>query len=239
MPKSKTPKNTKSGKSTKPRSSKRKKNNKSGKEVVPEQIISKKIIEEVVEEVAEEVVEKVVKNAKNTTANEDDKINVEFTNIVDGMKTLIQDVRGILKSSKLLQVRVIKRVRALNKKQKGSKKRGINQKKNPSGFNKPTLISDDLAIFLKIDKGSLLPRTDVTRKINTYIKEHSLQGILKPGKDGVKKIDNRFINTKLPSSDKRYRVAKKLHTLLNPTVDLSYFNLQTFLSPHFIKTAKI
>ena len=80
-----------------------------------------------------------------------------------------------------------------------------------------------------------MPRTEVTRKINTYIKENSLQGILKPGKDGVKKIDNRFINTKLPSCDKRYRPAKKLHTLLNPTVDLSYFNLQTFLSPHFIK----
>ena len=214
MPKSKTQKSTKS---TKPRSSKRAKKTKTAKEVVPESIIAKvtdEVVEKITEEVVEKITEEVAKNAKDTTANDDAKITVEFDNIVDKMKTLIQDVRGILKPLKLLQVRVVKRVRALNKKQKGSKKRGINQKKNPSGFNKPTLISDELASFLKISKGSLLPRTEVTRKINTYIKENSLQGILKPGKDGVKKIDNRYINTKLPSSDKRYRPAKKLNTLL-------------------------
>ena len=154
------------------------------------------------------------------------------------MKTLIVDARGVLSSYKALHKRVSKRLKVLNKKPRGGKRKGGNQKTNPSGFNKPTKITDALAKFLSVEKGTCLPRTDVTRRINAYIKEHNLQGMTRTDKNGIDKNDNRYINTTLPKSDKRYKAATTLKKLLAPTTDLSYFNLQTFLSPHFIKETK-
>ena len=195
----------------------------------------------VVEEVADKVSveEQVVKAIAKTLAEDEDvKIDLEFNNTINSMKTLIVDARGVLSSYKALHKRVSKRLKVLNKKPRGGKRKGGNQKTNPSGFNKPTKITDALAKFLSVEKGTCLPRTDVTRRINAYIKEHNLQGMTRTDKNGIDKNDNRYINTTLPKSDKRYKAATTLKKLLVPTTDLSYFNLQTFLSPHFIKEPK-
>ena len=193
----------------------------------------------VVEEVAKKVEEEVVKAIAKTLAEDEDvKIDLEFNNTINSMKTLIVDARGVLSSYKSLHKRVSKRLKVLNKKPRGGKRKGGNQKTNPSGFNKPTKITDTLAKFLNVDKGSCLPRTDVTRRINAYIKENNLQGMTRTDKNGIDKNDNRYINTTLPKSDKRYKAATALKKLLAPTQDLSYFNLQTYLSPHFIKAEK-
>jgi len=45
----------------------------------------------------------------------------------------------------------------------------------PSGFVKPTRISDELASFLAKPSGTEMARTEVTRDINKYIREHNLQ----------------------------------------------------------------
>lgn len=90
----------------------------------------------------------------------------------------------------------------------------------PSGFVKPTKISDELASFLGKEKGTEMARTDVTREINTYIRAHKLQD-----KDNGRKIN--------PDS--------KLAALLKlkKTDELTYFNLQKFMSPHFAKAVKV
>jgi upstream activation factor subunit UAF30 len=90
----------------------------------------------------------------------------------------------------------------------------------PSGFVKPTKISDELASFLGKEKGSEMARTDVTREINTYIRAHNLQD-----KSNGRKI--------IPDT--------KLATLLKlkKTDELTYFNLQRYMSPHFAKAAKL
>ena len=59
--------------------------------------------------------------------------------------------------------------------QKLSKKKRNNKARKPSGFVKPTLISNELAAFLGKDKGSEMARTEVTREINAYIRKQSLQ----------------------------------------------------------------
>jgi upstream activation factor subunit UAF30 len=86
----------------------------------------------------------------------------------------------------------------------------------PSGFVKPTRISDELAKFLDKPVGSEMARTEVTRDINTYIRSHNLQD----------KENGRKIN---PDS--------KLAALLKlkKTDELTYFNLQRYMSPHFAK----
>ena len=92
--------------------------------------------------------------------------------------------------------------------------------RQPSGFVKPTKISDELANFLEKPIGSEMARTDVTREINKYIRSHNLQD----------KENGRKIN---PDT--------KLQTLLklNNTDELTYFNLQRYMSPHFAKSVKV
>jgi len=90
----------------------------------------------------------------------------------------------------------------------------------PSGFVKPTKISDELAKFLEKPTGSEMARTDVTREINTYIRAHKLQD-----KDNGRKINP---DTKLAALLK-----------LKKTDELTYFNLQKYMSPHFAKAVKV
>ena len=89
----------------------------------------------------------------------------------------------------------------------------------PSGFVKPTKISDELASFLGKEKGTEMARTDVTREINAYIRANKLQD-----QDNGRKI--------IPDT--------KLATLLNlkKSDELTYFNLQKYMSPHFAKAVK-
>ena len=107
---------------------------------------------------------------------------------------------------------------------KASQKQSIKRKRKsgnraPSGFVKPTLISDELAGFLQKPAGSEMARTEVTRDINKYIRTNNLQD----------KENGRKINP-----DKKLAALLKLKA----TDELTYFNLQRFMSPHFAKANK-
>ena len=99
-----------------------------------------------------------------------------------------------------------------------SKKRRNTGNRKPSGFIKPTRISDELAGFLGKDIGTEMARTEVTREINTYIRAHSLQD-----KDNGRKI---IPDTKLKGLLK-----------IKKGEELTYFNLQKYMSPHFAKAS--
>lgn len=87
-------------------------------------------------------------------------------------------------------------------------------KKAPSGITKPTIVSDAMCAFMGKPPGTLIARTEVTKFVTSYIKDHNL-------KDENAK---RQIN---PDS--------KLRALLSlPAGDqLTYFNLQTYMKSHF------
>jgi upstream activation factor subunit UAF30 len=97
-----------------------------------------------------------------------------------------------------------------------SKKKRKSGNRAPSGFVKPTRISDELAKFLEKPAGTEMARTDVTKQLNLYIRSNSLQD----------KENGRKIN---PDS--------KLQALLKLKKgdELTYFNLQKFMSQHFKK----
>ena len=104
----------------------------------------------------------------------------------------------------------------LKKKESKKKKR---RSRAPSGFVKPTLISIELAAFLKKEVGTEIARTEVTREINAYIRAHNLQD---------------------PKNGRVIRADSKLRKLLklNKEDELTYFNLQRYMSPHFAKATK-
>jgi chromatin remodeling complex protein RSC6 len=112
-------------------------------------------------------------------------------------------------------------VRELKNAQKASqKKKRKTGNRAPSGFVKPTLISNELAGFLGKPEGSEMARTEVTREINKYIRTNNLQD----------KENGRKINPD-----------KKLTSLLKLKKgdELTYFNLQRYMSPHFAKSAAL
>lgn len=140
--------------------------------------------------------------------------SVEFLAKIQQLGVLISSLKAEYKTLEKKWSREVKTAQKLSSKRK--RKAG---NRAPSGFVKPTKISDELASFLGKDKGAEMARTDVTREINTYIRAHKLQD-----KDNGRKINP---DTKLASLLK-----------LKKTDELTYFNLQKYMSPHFAKAVK-
>lgn len=90
-----------------------------------------------------------------------------------------------------------------------------------SGITRPVRISDQLCSFLGEDKGAMMARTAVTKRITTYIREQNLQN---------------------PENRKQIFPDVKLQTLLMPLVPgdresgYTFFNLQRYLKHHYQKS---
>ena len=106
-----------------------------------------------------------------------------------------------------------------NAQKSSSKRRKVSTgNRQPSGFVKPTRISDELAKFLGKSVGAEMARTAVSKEINAYIREKGLQDT-----SNGRKINPDASLTKLLN--------------LQKTDELTYFNLQRYMKHHFIKAA--
>ena len=129
----------------------------------------------------------------------------QFTNLVNTLKS----------DFKTLEKTMARELKAAQK-ASGKKKRSTGTRQ-PSGFVKPTLISDELAKFLGKTIGTEMARTEVSREINTYIRANSLQD-----KENGRRIHPDTALTKLLNVGK--------------DDELTYFNLQRYMKHHFVKT---
>jgi len=151
-----------------------------------------------------------------------EQINVEineqtFESRLDNCSTQIQEIitlcKSVINENKVLRKDYVRMNRELIKKTRKKKQSG--GVKQPSGFAKPSKISKDLAKFLGVKQESMLARTDVTKRINSYIREHNLQ---------------------LPENKRVILPDNKLSKLLNNgQEEVTYFNLQRFMKVHFPK----
>jgi len=150
-----------------------------------------------------------------------DSTETEATvSLVDKVEQKINSLSQIIKET-LAELKVLKKdYEKMRKSVEKTERKRANARTNPNGFAKPTPITDELCVFLSIPTGSVMSRTDVTRKINAYIKEHNLN-----------KPDNkRIILPDVP-----------LRKILNVKEgeEVSFFSLQKFLSPLFKKAVPV
>jgi chromatin remodeling complex protein RSC6 len=138
----------------------------------------------------------------------------EFLSKLNQASSLFASLKNEFRS---LEKKWSRELKTAQKSQAKRKRKSGNRQ--PSGFVKPTKISDELAKFLEKPVGTEMARTDVTREINKYIRSHNLQD-----KENGRKINP---DAKLQSLLK-----------LKKTDELTYFNLQRYMSPHFYKTEK-
>ena len=174
-------------------------------EVAPPQVEEKNVVEDA---------QSVSTIAPDTTTIESSLTEnlLVLAESIQTMTTLLSKIKGdykVLEKQVLKEARAIDKVNAKRKKSKGSRA--------PSGFVKPTAISKDLAKFLGVAEDTKIARTDVTKLITAYVKEHKLQA---------------------PSNGRMIIPDKKLTNLLNckSSDEVTYFNLQKYMKPHFVKT---
>jgi len=138
----------------------------------------------------------------------------DFTKILAALQEVTSKLATLKTQFKALEKKHAREMKAATK----SKRRAASKApRTPSGFVKPTKISAELAAFLGKADGTEMARTEVTKEINAYIRSNGLQN----------KDNGRIINAD-----------SKLKSLLKLKSDdeLTYFNLQRYMSPHFPKT---
>ena len=139
-----------------------------------------------------------------------------FGELLGQLQALRSQLTSVTGQVRALQKRADRELKNAHKASKKRQKRTGNRA--PSGFVKPTKISLELANFLGKPKGTEMARTEVTREINGYIHEHKLQD-----KDNGRKI----------IADKKLTSLLKL----KKGDELTYFNLQKYMSCHFAKAS--
>jgi chromatin remodeling complex protein RSC6 len=85
-----------------------------------------------------------------------------------------------------------------------------------NGFNRKQDITPALRTFLGLPEGELVSRSEVTKSVNKYITDNGL---------------------KHPENGRQIVLDAKLKELLAPPegVQVTYLNLQKYLSPHYVK----
>ena len=145
------------------------------------------------------------------------QLTQDFTEFMTKLQQVTQLMSSLRTEFRTLEKKANRELKAAQKANAKRKRKAGNR--SPSGFVKPTLISNELAAFLGKEVGTQMARTEVTREINAYIRANKLQD---------------------PQNGRKINADTKLTSLLklSPGDELTYFNLQKYMSPHFAKASK-
>ena len=132
---------------------------------------------------------------------------MSLENIQTEIAALRNDIKNLAK--------LVRKVKSTQEDPDGekAKKRAEN-----NGFNRKQEITPKLREFLGLAGDELISRSEVTKFINKYITEKGL---------------------KHPDNGRQIILDDKLRALLSPPADVqvTYLNLQKYLSPHYVKKA--
>ena len=175
---------------------------------------TKKVVEKAPPVESEPVVETPVVDKAVTVNDDSDNYVEEFSSLSLKLKNASALIKELTAELSKLEKRVARDRKVMLKKMKGRSKRVVDPNKPPSGFAKPGPVSDELRKFLGLGSDELIARTEVTKKITEYCKEHSLQ----------KEEDKRTINVD---------TALRKLLRLKKGDELTFFNLQKYMKIHY------
>lgn len=157
----------------------------------------------------------VLSQVEDDSSQNIEKYTTEFENLYNQLTSMRSSISEMIIHTRKLQRSVHKDLKTAEKRNKRvNAKKG---KREPSGFAKPAVISNELCDFLGRPYGTEMARTEVTKYLTTYIKDHNLQQ---------------------PEDKRKITPDKKLTKLLKLSKDdqVTYFNLQKWMKPHFPST---
>lgn len=176
------------------------------------------------------VVEAAVEAAVEPVVEEGETMKSRFEKLIKSKQDLIAELKREVQELRKMQRDHENALKEASKRQKKKKApRDDSVPRKPSGFASPVVVSDELYAFLSqfgVKKDDPIARTDVTRYITTYIKEHDLQN-----PEHRREIVPDAALSKLfgPASE-----PKDPNDPSSPKV-FTYLKLQRYLSPHFPK----
>ncbi len=134
----------------------------------------------------------------------------ELSGKISAFATLVKETQAALK----VLTKEYDRMKKLVEK---TERKRANARTSPSGFAKPTKISDEMCVFLGVEKGTEMSRTDVTRRINAYVKANNLND---------------------PTNKRIIKPDAKLKKILgvDDNTPTNYFVLQRLIKGHFLKS---
>ena len=128
------------------------------------------------------------------------------------IETVLEEIAALRSDIKSLS-KIVRKIKTKQDDPTGEK--AASRAKN-NGFNRKQAISEKLRKFLDLPEGELVSRSTVTRSINKYVTENSL---------------------KHPDNGRLLMLDDKLKDLLQPPddVQITFLNLQKYLSPHYTR----
>ena len=136
-----------------------------------------------------------------------DNLEIALISLKKAVEISVNEIKSLKKHSQKL----------LSKQQK---KKKINVDNKPQGFAIPSKVSLELCSFMGKEPGSLIARTEVTKKLTEYITTNKLQN---------------------PENKRQIIPDLNLLSLLGEgakDVFLTHFTMQKFINPHFEKVVK-
>ena len=143
-------------------------------------------------------------------------VDDEFRSLMGRFAQLRSFTSSLISDARRLSKRVVRELKDAERQNRRRRKNKSTTKRAPSGFAKPSAISEELCDFLNCEHGTQMARTEVTKFLTQYIKQHDLQD---------------------PSNRRRILCDEPLASLLSvgPEDEVTYFNLQKYMKPHFPK----
>lgn len=169
------------------------------------------------------VVESTVETPAPTKVDTETKVEEPVVEVVADVVSPLAELAGkigafagLLKETQAALKVLTKEYDRMRKLVEKTERKRANARTSPSGFAKPTKISDEMCVFLEVEKGTEMSRTDVTRRINSYVKANNLND---------------------PANKRIINPDPKLRKILGvePEKSTSYFELQKHIKVHFIK----
>ena len=167
----------------------------------------------------------VVVNEQSKTSSPS-QVNLILESILNTSSSIIVNQKSIisqLKQANRLYKKELKSIeKAVSKARRNAKKDPNRPKRTPSGFAVPSKISTQMCDFLQLEHGTELSRTDITKKLTTYIREKNLQ---------------------VPTNRRSFIPDNALGGILGPLKEVdqdkgyTYFNLQRYITPHIVSSS--